>query len=64
MTDAALYFTAPETVEVRETTVGPPDDDELLVDAKPTPGGRLAVRGVAKATQLRYHPASPGSSDT
>ena len=34
MTDAALYFTAPETVEVRETTVGPPDDDELLVDAR------------------------------
>jgi 2-desacetyl-2-hydroxyethyl bacteriochlorophyllide A dehydrogenase len=34
MTDAALYFTAPETVEVRETAVGPPDDDELLVDAR------------------------------
>jgi len=34
MTDAALYFTAPETVEVRETTVGPPDDDELLVDTR------------------------------
>ena len=29
--------------------------DDLLVDAEPTPGGRLAVRGVAKATQLRYH---------
>jgi 2-desacetyl-2-hydroxyethyl bacteriochlorophyllide A dehydrogenase len=34
MTDAALYFTGPETVEVRETTVGPPDADELLVDTR------------------------------
>jgi 2-desacetyl-2-hydroxyethyl bacteriochlorophyllide A dehydrogenase len=34
MTDAALYFTGPETVEVRETTVGPPDDDELLVETR------------------------------
>jgi len=33
MTDTALYFTAPETVEVRETAVGPPAADELeLVD--------------------------------
>ena len=34
MTDAALYFTGPETVEVRETSVGPPDADELLVDTR------------------------------
>jgi len=34
MTDAALYFTGPETVEVRETTVGPPEDDELLVETR------------------------------
>jgi len=34
MTDAALYFTAPETVEVRETDVGSPDADELLVDTR------------------------------
>ncbi|OYR44440.1 zinc-binding alcohol dehydrogenase [Halorubrum sp. Ea8] len=34
MTDAALYFTAPETVEVREATVGPPADDELLVETR------------------------------
>lgn len=34
MTDAALYFTAPKTVEVRETTVGPPAADELLVDTR------------------------------
>ncbi|WP_435094245.1 zinc-dependent alcohol dehydrogenase [Halorubrum sp. N11] len=34
MTDAALYFTAPETVDIRETVVGPPDDDELLVDTR------------------------------
>ncbi len=34
MTDAALYFTAPETVEVREATVGEPDADELLVEAR------------------------------
>jgi 2-desacetyl-2-hydroxyethyl bacteriochlorophyllide A dehydrogenase len=34
MTDAALYFTGPETVEVRETSVGPPDADELLVEAR------------------------------
>jgi 2-desacetyl-2-hydroxyethyl bacteriochlorophyllide A dehydrogenase len=34
MTDSALYFTAPETVEVRETTVGPPAADELLVDTR------------------------------
>ena len=34
MTDAALYFTGPETVEVRETAVGPPDADELLVDTR------------------------------
>ncbi|EMA61617.1 alcohol dehydrogenase zinc-binding domain protein [Halorubrum distributum JCM 13561] len=34
MTDAALYFTGPETVEVREASVGPPDADELLVDTR------------------------------
>ena len=34
MTDAALYFTGPETVEVREATVGEPDADELLVDTR------------------------------
>ncbi|MFC7188248.1 zinc-binding dehydrogenase [Halorubrum yunnanense] len=34
MTDAALYFTGPQTVEVREATVGPPDADELLVDTR------------------------------
>ncbi|MFW6000015.1 MAG: zinc-dependent alcohol dehydrogenase [Halorubrum sp.] len=34
MTDAALYFTGPRTVEVRETSVGPPDADELLVDTR------------------------------
>jgi len=34
MTDTALYFTAPETVEVRETAVGPPAADELLVDTR------------------------------
>ncbi|MDZ5812462.1 zinc-binding alcohol dehydrogenase [Halorubrum sp. AD140] len=34
MTDAALYFTAPETVELRETSVGPPDADELLVETR------------------------------
>jgi 2-desacetyl-2-hydroxyethyl bacteriochlorophyllide A dehydrogenase len=34
MTDAALYFTGPETVEVRAATVGEPDADELLVDTR------------------------------
>ncbi|MGQ3328844.1 zinc-dependent alcohol dehydrogenase [Halorubrum sp. FL23] len=34
MTDAALYFTGPETVEVREATVGSPAADELLVDTR------------------------------
>ncbi|WP_280586429.1 zinc-binding alcohol dehydrogenase [Halorubrum sp. Boch-26] len=34
MTDAALYFTDSETVEVRETAVGPPDADELLVETR------------------------------
>ncbi|ELZ34339.1 zinc-dependent alcohol dehydrogenase [Halorubrum distributum] len=34
MTDAALYFTGPKTVEVREASVGPPDADELLVDTR------------------------------
>ncbi len=34
MTDRALYFTAPETVERRSVAVGPPDDDELLVETE------------------------------
>ena len=34
MTDEALYFTAPETVERRSVTIGPPDADELLVDTR------------------------------
>lgn len=34
MTDAALYFTGPETVEVRETAVGPPAAGELLVETR------------------------------
>ncbi|WP_050032915.1 zinc-dependent alcohol dehydrogenase [Halorubrum halophilum] len=34
MTDAALYFTGPETVELRETAVGQPAADELLVDTR------------------------------
>ena len=31
-------------------------DDELVVDAEPTPGGRLAVRGAAKATVAKVLP--------
>ncbi|WP_418282930.1 zinc-dependent alcohol dehydrogenase [Halorubrum sp. DTA98] len=34
MNDAALYFTAPETVEIRSVTVGSPDESELLVDTR------------------------------
>ena len=34
MTDVALYFTAPETVERRPITVGSPDPSELLVETR------------------------------
>ncbi|WP_096393809.1 zinc-binding alcohol dehydrogenase [Halorubrum trapanicum] len=53
MTDAALYFTGPETVEVRETSVGPPDADELLVDTR--------ASAISAGTELLvYRDQTPG----
>ncbi|ELZ42994.1 alcohol dehydrogenase zinc-binding domain protein [Halorubrum californiense DSM 19288] len=53
MTDAALYFTGPETVEVRETSVGPPEADELLVDTR--------ASAISAGTELLvYRDQTPG----
>ncbi|WP_424014347.1 zinc-binding dehydrogenase [Halorubrum xinjiangense] len=53
MTDAALYFTGPEAVEVRETAVGPPDADELLVDTR--------ASAISAGTELLvYRDQTPG----
>jgi 2-desacetyl-2-hydroxyethyl bacteriochlorophyllide A dehydrogenase len=52
MTDAALYFTAPETVELRETVVGSPDADELLVETR--------ASAISAGTELLvYHDQTP-----
>ncbi|GAB7092744.1 zinc-binding alcohol dehydrogenase [Halorubrum luteum] len=52
MSDAALYFTAPETVEIRPITVGPPDPSELLVETN--------VSAVSAGTELLvYHDETP-----
>ena len=52
MTDAALYFTAPETVETRPITVGPPDLSELLVET--------TVSAISAGTELLvYHDETP-----
>ena len=52
MTDRALYFTAPETVERRSVTVGPPDDDELLVTT--------SASAISAGTELLvYHDETP-----
>ncbi len=52
MTDQALYFTAPETVEHRSVTVGPPDADELLIDTR--------VSAISAGTELLvYHDETP-----
>ncbi|MES3161817.1 MAG: zinc-binding alcohol dehydrogenase [Halorubrum sp.] len=52
MTDEALYFTAPETVEHRPVTVGSPTADELLVDTR--------VSAISAGTELLvYHDETP-----
>ena len=52
MTDRALYFTAPETVECRPVTVGSPDADELLVTTD--------VSAISAGTELLvYHDETP-----